>query len=297
MNKSMRYVLKKLCIISACTTLLSACSQLPQRDFFTLLPEDSTEVCTISTAGKTLRLTSCRKGEQFIIHVTDCSALQEREHGIEAVLVRQAYGSLWGREAVESLENCVSEKKENSLMLSIPAERLRHDGDPWDYSLRLVLHSPDGNGEVVVEYRLYSRCPAPGVLRSNPDLFDRTFSRNHKRLQTLRAAAARCHSARLLTEDFHSKEKIDRLFNAEETSELCRLITRMRPVCTQRAMVNPAGVYSLRLLDAQGKLLEEFAPNVVSPAGTVSPENVALMRCFVLSDADADRWYHLLRLR
>ena len=287
--------MKTIFFIAVTCLFCCSCSKLPQRDFFTLLPENSAAVCTIISSDNELSLTSCRKGQQFIVHIVDCSGQQENERRIEAVLVRRAYGSLWSRVKEESLEDCVSERTEKSLTLSIPADRLRHAGGPWDYSLRMVLHSPEENGKVLSELRLYSRCPAPGALRSNPDFFDRTYSRNTKQLKLLQEAASRCHSMRFMSMDFHSDERIDRRFNTEEHAELCRLISRMRPVRTQLATMNPAGVSVLQILDGQGKPLHELSLSSVAAAHEVSPENVAIMCRFSLSDEDAASWYKLFR--
>ncbi len=276
--------------------LLTACSSLPERDFFSLLPEKanshSTTILWHNDFNANLSWSFYRKAQHAIVDIQCAPELRSKGYRLVPMLARRAYGSLWGRTHEESLSNCLSHNTADRLKLCIPAARLRHSGGPWDYQLRFNMLSPDGKILPGPSIRLNDTCPEPGALRHNPDFFDSTYSRNSENLQQLQQAAAHCTDIRIQAVDFHSGHKVNKLTSKEDCRTLCRLISHMQPIQTQFAMVNPAGTCTLHLLGSNGEELATIGAYTVAAADEVSPESVALMKRYCLSNEGADTWFN-----
>ncbi|MBQ7022354.1 MAG: hypothetical protein IJN29_02160 [Akkermansia sp.] len=290
---------KRRSLLLPALCLLSACTSLPQWDFFALLPtkgqSSTTTLHPHPDYKPLLSYTFYREGQNAIVGITYGPDFHSRGYRVVPELVRRAYGSLWGRTRTESLADCATGSAEDALRLCIPAERLRHSGGPWDYTLRLNLLSPEGKILRHIDARLNDECPEPGALSHNPDLFDRTYSRNSRSLQHLQQAAARCAAVRLLSQDFLSDKEVNKLLSRETGSTLCRLIARMQPVHTQIMTVTPSGTCTLHLLDTHGAELAEISVYDVTAAENISPENVGKQKRYKLSNDDAATWFHLIK--
>lgn len=288
----------KILFLLAGGLLLCSCNSLPQRDFFAQLPLKSQSATTTlhphPDYKPLLSYSFYREGQHAIVDITYGPDFRSKGYQLVPLLKRRAYGSLWGHSRTESVADCAGTPSPGTLRLCIPAERLRHSGGPWDYTLCLDLLTPDGETEQYIEARLYDECPEPGALRHNPALFDRTYSRNSQNLQRLQQAAARCSAVRVRSEDFHTGKTTETLLSTADAATIRHLIGRMQPVHTQILIANPSGSCTLQLLDANGEKLDELSVYSVARADKISPENVGRQKLYKLSNEDADVWYHLI---
>ena len=275
--------------------LPAACSSLPERDFFTLLPENSSSTISTTWFGQqTVSVTRSlhRKGQH-------CNIVLQYEpphpgYKLKPELLRQAYGSLIGREHTEPLAPFITGSSEKTMQLTVPATCFRHSGGPWDYSLRLNFTSPDGTVHTVHDVRLYSDCPEPGALRNNPHFFDKTYDRNKESLEKLQQAALTCCTMRLFTHDFHSGKKSTQTISPTDVAALRHIIAHLQPVSTRHALINWAAISKLQLLNADGTVIGELPTARIASPHEVSPENVALMGYYMLQPQDESTWNTIL---
>ncbi len=276
-------------LLPACLLLLTACSSLPERDFFGLLPNRST-ISIMWFGEQTTTVThTLRREEQHCIIELEYKA-PTPDYKLEPELVRQAYGSLISSEHTESLAPFITGSTEKTMQLTIPATYFRHSGGPWDYSLRLNFNSSDGTAHTTHDIRLYSDCPEPGALRHNPNFFDTTYDNTKKSLQELQRAAQACSSMRLYTHRFHTGKKSTHTISPADTATLRSMIAHLQPVHTKLALSNPAGTVELQLLSSDGKVIYELPTRSIVSPHEVSPENVALMGCYMLQPQDESTW-------
>ena len=279
----------KALLLPACLLLLTACSSLPERDFFGLLPNRST-ISIMWFGEQTATVThTLRREEQHCIIELEYKA-PTPDYKLEPELVRQAYGSLISSEHTESLAPFITGSTEKTMQLTIPATYFRHSGGPWDYSLRLNFTSPNGTEHASHDIRLYSDCPEPGALHSNPNFFDTTYANNKKSLQELQRAALACSSMRLYTHCFHSGKKSTHTISPADVTDLRSMIANLQPVHTKLALCNPAGIVELQLLSSDGKVIYELPTRQIVSPHEVSPENVAFMGSYVLHPQDESTW-------
>lgn len=164
------------------------------------------------------------------------------------------------------------------------------DGGPYDYRVEFTLLAPDGKVLDSRNDRLNSRMPGPG--------WDASYEKENQRdLKKLQAAAEKCASMRLQM-TYHYEIMVDTPvelpLNASDTAELRKLIGRMRPVRTYVHEVIPGYMLQLVLLDAEGKELATMDPFDVTKEQHVSPENLAHLSSFALSNDDAASWFRII---
>ena len=279
-------------LLPAALLFQAACNSLPERDFFSLLPDktDSSrgDIMWFGDQTAAVMHTIRREGKYCLIKLQYNPPAPG--YKLTPELVRQAYGSLVDRDYAESLTPYVTHTTNKTMKLRLPASCFRHSGGPWDYSLRLHFTSADGKQQANHIMRLYSDCPEPGALHGNPTFFDKTYSRNKKSLRTLQQAAHNCASIRLYTHQFHTGKKTTHYFSPADENTLRSLIPRLQPVSTRFAMIKPSGTSELQLLDADGKVIFSMSPRSVVTAKEVSPENVAMMASYVLHPQDESSW-------
>ena len=279
----------KALLLPTCLLLLTACSSLPERDFFTLLTNRST-ISIMWFGEQTATVThNLRREKQHCIIELEYKA-PTPGYKLEPVMVRQAYGSLINSEHSESLAPFITACTEKTMQLTVPATYFRHGGGPWDYSLRLNFTSPDGTTHASHDMRLNSDCPEPGALRSNPNFFDTTYDNNKKNLQELQRATLACSSMRLYTHCFHSGEKSTHTISPSDVATLRNVIARLQPVHTKLASINPAGTVELQMVNSDGKVIYELPTRSIILPNEVSPENVAFMGFYMLNPQDESTW-------
>lgn len=288
-----------IALIFSALCLLAACTSLPQRDSFALLPKKaesgSTTIHPSPEYKPLLTYTIYREAQAAIVEIQYEPLFISKGYQLSPLLVRKAYGSLWGTTRTESLEAYIEPPSPQTLRIRIPAELLRHSDGPWDYSLRLDLHTADGKTAQRIETRLNDDCPEPGALHSNPDLFDRTYSRNREELRELQQAAARCTNMELRKENFYNCTIHIRRLSKEDCATLCRIISRMQPVHTKLALVHPGIVCTLKLSGEDGREPVELPISHVAAPTQVSPENVALQKHYSISAEDAETWFNIIK--
>ncbi len=274
--------------------LLAACCSLPERDFFALLPakeaQSSASIMSFGEQMATVTHTLHRKGQHLLIKLQYNPPAPG--YKLTPELVRQAYGSLVSRDYTESLTPYITHDTDKTMQLRLPASCFRHSGGPWDYSLRLNFTAADSSPSKQAHHtvRLYSACPEPGALRSNPYFFDKTYPSNKKSLQELQQAALNCASIRLFTHHFHTGRKTAHSFSPADVNTLRGIIARLQPVSTRHAMINPTSTSELQLLNADGKVIYNLSPRSIASARMVSPENVAMMGRYMLHHQDESTW-------
>ena len=164
------------------------------------------------------------------------------------------------------------------------------EGGPYDY--RVVFTLLAANGKVLErrDDRLEHFIPGPGWEASFEE-------ENQKELKELQQAATRCASMRLQM-TYHwrimTDTPVELPLNASDIEKLRDLIGRMRPVKTYLHEALPAYHLQLVLLDAQGNKLATVNPYDVVSEQHVSPENLAALSSFALSNEDAATWFRII---
>lgn len=179
--------------------------------------------------------------------------------------------------------------KPGKYIYSLHKSDFRKSGGPYDYSVIYTLRDTNGKELDSCHDRLSDHIPGPG--------WEAYYEKeNRERLQQLQSAAERCATMRLVL-TYHEQG----IYNTEvllplhenDAQELRRLIGRMRPIKTHLHEVYPLLHTELILLDAAGKELVRMDPSDVVSEKYVSPEDLADLSCYALSNEDAATWQRI----
>lgn len=163
-------------------------------------------------------------------------------------------------------------------------------GGPYDYRVVFTLLGADGKVLGSRDDRLDFFTPGPGWKA----FFEKE---NQAELKKLQQAATRCTSMRLqMTSHFARRDgtPVALPLHQADMEKLRQLISRMRPVCTHLHEAIYGYHLQLVLLDARGKELASMDPFDVAREQHVSPENLADLSSFALSNEDAAAWYSII---
>lgn len=164
------------------------------------------------------------------------------------------------------------------------------EGGPYDYRVVFTLLSADGKALDSRDNRLDHFVPGPG--------WEASFEKeNQEELQKLQQAATRCAHMRLqmIYHIYRSDDSpVELPLHQADMEKLRHLIGRMRPVCTHLHEAMYGYHLQLVMLDAEGKELASMDPYDVTREQHVSPENLADLSSFALSNDDADTWFNII---
>ncbi|MBQ7022353.1 MAG: hypothetical protein IJN29_02155 [Akkermansia sp.] len=190
-----------------------------------------------------------------------------------------ASGSKW-QQPIASIS------KPGKYIYSLSKNDFRKSGGPYDYSVIYTLRDSKGKELDSQHDRLSDFIPGPG--------WEAYYEKeNRERLQQLQSAAERCATMRLVL-TYHEQgiygTEVALPLHGDDAEELRRLIGRMRPIKTHLHEIIPLWHTELILLNADGRELERMDPSDVVGEKYVSPEDLASLSCYALSNEDAATW-------
>lgn len=209
-------------------------------------------------------------------------------HSVELQLIGTPYSTASGNKWAQSIGRVHSV---GTHRFTLSEQDFRKNGGPYDYSIHFSLCNKSGKEVAQQDMRLNNNIPGPGW----PSYHEQE---NSEQLSKLQEAAKQCKSMRLLlvyhheapAAISHTTPTVLPLIR-EDIARLRELIFRMQPVKTYLHHVTYAYNLELHLLGENGEKLAVISPSDVTAARYVSPEGVADMSSYSLSNEDAAAWF------
>ncbi len=208
-------------------------------------------------------------------------------HSVELQLIGTPYSTASGNKWTQRIG---SVHTAGTQRFTLSEQDFRKNDGPYDYSIHFSLCNKSGKEVAHQDIRLNDNIPGPGW----PSFYEQE---NREQLSKLQEAAKYCKNMRLLLVYHHDAPAISHTtptelpLSREDTARLRELILRMRPLKTYLHEVIPAWNIELLLLGENGEELADISPSDVTAARYVSPEGLADMSSYSLSNEDAAAWF------
>ncbi len=208
-------------------------------------------------------------------------------HTLELHLCGKPYSTASGTEWQHHIATL---RKPGKYIYKLAANDFRTGGGPYDYCVSFTLRDAKGKELDRRDARLSYHIPGPGWVASYE-------KENRESLQKLQDAAEHCSAMRLVL-TYHEQgiynTEVELPLSVEDTDELRRLISRMRPIKTYLHEIIPLYHTELIFLDADGREMERMDPHDVTGEQYVSPEDLANLSGYALSRQDAATWNRIV---
>lgn len=234
-------------------------------------------------SGSWLSYSHYLSGDTCCLEVTPDREDLPNGRTLELRLCGTPYSTASGKEWQQPIATI---NKPGKYIYKLTANDFRTDGGPYDYSVSFALRDAKGKELDRRDARLSYHIPGPGWEASHE-------KENRESLQKLQDAAERCSAMRLVL-TYHEQgiygTEVELPLSGKDMEELRRLIGRMRPIKTHLHEIIPLYHTELLLLNADGQELERMSPSDVTSEKYVSPENLANLSSYALSNEDAATW-------